>query len=175
MSWQFEEKGIKLALRIRFWGCYSCHDIRHKRYDIRHLYIPFRITSVKRCVLLILPCEVAVKSVVPAIKALMAQNLVDNHGMKQGEVAEILGISQSAVSKYSNKIRGYAVAIDKVEQVRPIINDMTTMLIDGTYQKKEFMGLFCDICAIVRKTGLACQFCAKSDPKINIGDCGFCL
>jgi predicted transcriptional regulator len=175
MSWQFEEKGIKLALRIRFLGCCSCHDIRHKTYDIRHLYILFRITSVNWCVLLILPCEVAVKSVVPAIKALMAQELVDNRGLKQGQVAEILGISQSAVSKYSNKVRGYVVAIDNVEQVRPLVGEMTTMLMDGTYQRKEFMELFCDVCKVVRKTGLACQFCAKSDPKTKIEDCGFCL
>ena len=124
---------------------------------------------------MILPCEVAVKSIVPAIKALMAKELVGRHGLKQGQVAEILSISQSAVSKYSNNVRGYVVAIDNLEGVRPLIEGMTGMLMNGEYRRKELMELFCRVCEIVRETGLACQFCARADPKLKVQDCGLCL
>jgi predicted transcriptional regulator len=124
---------------------------------------------------LILPCEVAVKSVVPAVKALMAQQLVESHGLKQDEVAEILGISQSAVSKYSNKVRGYAVKIGTVEGIHPIIADMITMLMSDDYERDGFLELFCRACAVIRKTGLACQFCRKSDSSLKVNECGFCL
>jgi len=123
---------------------------------------------------LILPCEVAVKSIVPAVKALMAQELVERHGLKQGQVAEILGISQSAVSKYSNKVRGYVVEIDKVEGIHPLITDMIVMVMGDEYERAEFLELFCRVCAVVRRTGLMCQFCKRSDPKIKIQDCDFC-
>jgi predicted transcriptional regulator len=175
MPRQAEEKEVKLASESYFGGCYACHDIRHNIYDIRHLYILFHTPFVEQCALMILPCEVAVKSIVPAIKALMAKELVARHGLKQGEVAEILNISQSAVSKYSNNVRGYVVAIDNLEGVRSIIEDMTGMLMNGDYRRKDFMELFCRVCELVRETGLACQFCAKADPKLNVQDCGLCL
>lgn len=123
---------------------------------------------------MILPCEIAVKSVIPAIKALMAKELVEEHGLKQDQVAEILGISQSAVSKYSRKVRGYAIKLDDVAEVQPLINDMIILLMNGTYRRTDFLELFCQTCLAIRKTSLMCKFCQKSDPKIKIEECGFC-
>ena len=114
------------------------------------------------------------KSVIPAIKALMAKELVEEHGLKQDQVAEILGISQSAVSKYSRKVRGYAIKLDDVAEVQPLINDMIILLMNGTYRRTDFLELFCQTCLAIRKTSLMCKFCQKSDPKIKIEECGFC-
>jgi len=115
-----------------------------------------------------------VKSVIPAIKALMAKELVEEHGLKQDQVAEILGISQSAVSKYSRKVRGYVIKLDDVAEVQPLINDMIVLLMNRTYRRTEFLELFCQTCLAIRKTSLMCEFCQKSDPKIKIEECGFC-
>jgi predicted transcriptional regulator len=124
---------------------------------------------------LILPCEVAVKAVVPAVKALIAQKMVEQHGLKQDQVAEILGISQSAVSKYSKKVRGYVIEIERVEPIQPLISSMILMLMKGETQRAEFLQLFCQICAIIRQTGMVCQFCRKAETKIAIKECGFCI
>lgn len=123
---------------------------------------------------MILPCEVAVKSVIPAIKALMANELVEEHGLKQDQVAEILGISQSAVSKYSRKVRGYIVKIDDIGEIQPLIDEMIILLRNGGHRRIEFLKLFCQTCLTIRKTSLMCEFCQKSDPKIKIEECGFC-
>jgi predicted transcriptional regulator len=125
--------------------------------------------------LLILPCEVAVKSVVPAVKALMAQQLVEEHGMNQEQVAEILGMSQSAVSKYSKKVRGHVIEVDGVQEVRPLVASMVVMLVNGEHRRAEFLQLFCETCGTIRKTGMVCRFCKKSDPKIKIEQCCFCM
>jgi len=124
---------------------------------------------------LILPCEVAAKSVVPAIKATMAKELVENYSLKQDQVAELLGVSQSAVSKYTRKIRGQVVEIDKIEEVQPLINEMINLLVKGGHRRKEFLRLFCQACLTVRKKGLMCQLCQKTDPEIKVEECGFCL
>ncbi len=123
----------------------------------------------------ILPCEVAVKSVVPAVKALMAQQLVEQHGLNQDQVAEVLGISQSAVSKYTKKVRGYVLVLENVEPIQPLISDMITMLMNGEYQRAEFLQLFCRTCAIIRRTGMVCEFCRKSEARMNIAECNFCI
>ncbi len=124
---------------------------------------------------MILPCEVAVKSVVPAVKALVATQLVEKNGLKQDEVAQILGISQSAVSRYTRKSRGHAIKISDVDGIRPLIIKMTALLLDGEYQGQEFLTYFCQTCALVRKSSLMCPFCRKMDPKVEIQQCRFCL
>jgi len=123
---------------------------------------------------LILPCEVAVKSVIPAIRALVAKELEDQ-GFSQDQIAEILGVSQSAVSKYSRNVRGRAIKVDDVEEIRPFIDGIVIMLLDGTRQSDELLQLFCQTCIAIRKTSLMCSLCQKSDPKIKLEECGFCL
>jgi predicted transcriptional regulator len=124
---------------------------------------------------LILPCEIAVKSVIPAIKAVIAKELVETYSLKQNQVAEILGISQSAVSKYTRRVRGHVIEINNIKEIQPLIKSIITLLMDGPPKRAEFLNLFCQTCVTIRKKGLMCQFCQKTDPKIKIGRCGFCL
>jgi hypothetical protein len=124
---------------------------------------------------LIVPCEIAVKSVIPAVKALLAKELVEKRGLKQDEVAEILGMSQSAVSKYTRKVRGYVIKINGVDEIEPLIDKMIGVLISETPQREEFLRFFCQTCMTIRKKGLMCQFCQKTDPKIKVKECSFCI
>jgi len=116
-----------------------------------------------------------VKSVIPAVKALLATELVEKRGLKQDEVAQLLGISQSAVSKYTKKVRGYVIKLDNIEEIEPLIEKIIDLIEGRTCQRKEFLKIFCKICIIVRKTSLMCQFCQRTDPEIKIEECGFCL
>jgi len=124
---------------------------------------------------LILPCEIAVKSAIPAIKAAMAKELVETYQLNQNQVAEILGISQSAVSKYTRQVRGYVLKIDNIEELQPLINRTVNLLVNEDPKRAEFLKLFCQMCTMIRKKGLMCQFCQKADPKIEKEQCGFCV
>jgi predicted transcriptional regulator len=116
-----------------------------------------------------------VRSVIPAVRALIAKELMEEQGLKQDQVAELLGISQSAVSKYSRKVRGHAIRVDDIEEIRPFINSMVILLLDRTYQSAQLLSLFCQACVAIRKTSLMCTFCQKSDSKIKIEECRFCI
>jgi hypothetical protein len=105
----------------------------------------------------------------------MAKELVETYGMKQDQVAEILGISQSAVSKYTRKVRGYVIKIDNIEEVELLIDKMIELLRNGTCQRTVFLRFFCQTCMVIREKGLMCQLCQKTDPKIKIEECSFCL
>jgi len=124
---------------------------------------------------LILPCEIAVKSVIPAIRAAMAKELVEAYGLKQDQAAEILGVSQSAVSKYTRQVRGHVIKIDNIEDIQPLINNMINLLVEGNAKRTDLLGLFCKICIAIRKKGVMCKFCRKTEPTINIEECSFCL
>ncbi|MEM3641764.1 MAG: helix-turn-helix domain-containing protein [Candidatus Bathyarchaeia archaeon] len=124
---------------------------------------------------MIIPCEIAVKSVIPAIKALVAKELVEKHGLKQEAAAQLLGISQSAVSKYTRKVRGYMIEINKTEETESLINKMTTSLLNGHYERTEFLQIFCQTCIAIRKTRIMCQFCKKTERRLETETCDFCL
>ena len=52
------------------------------------------------------PSEVTASKLLPAIRARLAQELLQTHGMKQVQVAKALGITQAAVSHYNTRSRG---------------------------------------------------------------------
>ena len=52
------------------------------------------------------PCEIIVWNVVPIIRKEFAKNLIENHGLNQRKVADKLGITESAVSRYVSGKRG---------------------------------------------------------------------
>src|SRR3989442_8511655 len=66
---------------------------------------------------LIIPCEIASKSVIPALRAMVARELIEEYGLKQEQVAVRLGVTQAAVSKYRHQVRGEAAQPHSSPQV----------------------------------------------------------
>ena len=123
---------------------------------------------------LILPCEVGVKTVLPAVKAIMARSIVEKHGLNEKQTAELLGLSQSAVSRYVNKERGNLLAIENATEVLTLIDQMVTHLIKEPNNKTEILKLFCQTCTAIREKGLMCPFCQKEMPTEWAENCFFC-
>lgn len=119
------------------------------------------------------PCEVAVKTVAPAFRAFLAQTLIEKHDMKETQVALVLGVSQSAVSKYNKKARGSTIHLGDVPEIRAIADQMISLLLANPVQYTEVMSLFCKACIMIRNRGLMCPLCQQNQ-KPKISDCSFC-
>ncbi len=52
------------------------------------------------------PCEVITWYVLPVIRRELATNLVKEHGITQKKTAELLGLTNAAISQYVSKKRG---------------------------------------------------------------------
>ncbi|UCH88611.1 MAG: ArsR family transcriptional regulator, partial [Thermoplasmata archaeon] len=52
------------------------------------------------------PCEIIVTKILPSLRAAIVKVLIEEYHMKQTEISEILGISQSAISQYITSTRG---------------------------------------------------------------------
>ena len=122
-----------------------------------------------------MPCEVAVKSVVPAIRAGLAKELIQTHRLKQVDTANLLGITQTAVSKYTRNVRGRVVKIEKVEEVQQMITETARTLANGETSRRQLVIRFCEICRLVRQKGLMCELCKRSNPSIDIHRCLICI
>jgi predicted transcriptional regulator len=123
---------------------------------------------------MLLPCEVAVKSVIPAIRSAIARELTQTYGLKQQKVAELLGVTQTAVSKYTSHCRGTVIEIKEVEEVQPILNETVISLANGDMNKYELAEKLCIVCGMIRRRGLMCKLCALSDPDIDNSKCIVC-
>lgn len=123
---------------------------------------------------LILPCEVGVKTVLPAVKAIMARQIVEKHGLNEQQTAELLGLSQSAVSRYISKDRGNLLEINGSPEILALIEQMVTSIIKYPNNKTEVLTIFCQICTAIREKGLMCPFCQKEMPIEWAENCVFC-
>lgn len=121
-----------------------------------------------------LPCEVAVKSVVPAIRALLAKELIETHRMKQTEAAFLLGITQTAVSKYTHHVRGKGLSIEKEKEAQSLIAKTAASLADGSLDKTELGHQICVTCKLVRRKRLMCKLCKRANPTLNVKECKLC-
>ena len=115
-----------------------------------------------------------VKTVLPAVKAIMARSIVEKHGLNEKQTAELLGLSQSAVSRYVNKERGNLLAIENATEVLTLIDQMVTHLIKEPNNKTEILKLFCQTCKAIREKGLMCPHCQKEMPQEWAENCFFC-
>jgi len=60
---------------------------------------------------------------------MIARELIEDYGMKQELVAERLGVTQAAVSKYRHQVRGEAVDLEGAAEVRQISRDIASTLV----------------------------------------------
>jgi len=123
---------------------------------------------------MLLPCEVAVRSLVPAIRSAIARELTKSYGLKQKDVANLLGVTQTAVSKYTRHVRGIVLKIEEVEEIQPTLKEVVTSLANGRMSKYELVAKFCVACEIIRRKGLMCELCKLSDPSIEVQQCFVC-
>ncbi|MFB6088368.1 MAG: transcriptional regulator [Candidatus Aenigmatarchaeota archaeon] len=114
-----------------------------------------------------LMCEIIVKDVLPALRALLAKNLIEEHDMTQKQAAENLGMTQPAMSQYKNKLRGYkGQMLEQSEEVSVWVNKICRK----TMESEEPIKLekeFCEICTEIRESGLLEEKYDVRDPKIH--------
>ena len=123
---------------------------------------------------MIIPCEIASKSVIPALRAMVARELIEEYGLKQEQVAMRLGVTQAAVSKYQHQVRGEAVQLEAAPEVQVMSKEIASMLSkspDAISVSKKL----CQACTDIRALGLMCQTCHKVDPEWDVEHCTICF
>jgi len=118
-------------------------------------------------------CEVIVASVLPAIRSIMTRELLNTYGLKQQEVADLLGITQPAVSQYIRESRGMKVKLlEKHPEIMKMIDDFSRDIVHEKIKPKEFQLKICGICKSIRKNRLICHLHEEMYP--SIAPCSIC-
>jgi len=114
-------------------------------------------------------CEIVVK-IIPALRANIARELIENYNMSQAEVAEKLGVSQPAVSQYLRSIRGTQSKMLKNAFVEREMKKFCQNIAEG---RKEDVFQFCDFCKLIRSNKIICPACKSNYPAMK--DCSICV
>jgi hypothetical protein len=122
-----------------------------------------------------IPCEVAVRSVIPALRAYISKELAQSYGLKQADIAKLLGITQTAVSKYATHTRGVVLKVENINEVQVIVKELCVSLVNGDMARNEIVKHFCEACRTIRRKRLMCRLCKRSDPAIDIHQCVVCI
>jgi len=123
---------------------------------------------------MLVPCEIAIKSILPSVRATIAKELVDKHDLKQAEAAKLLGVSQPAISLYSRKIRGKAVDLESDSEIKKMVENVADSLANGGLSPMNFMSAFCEICRTVRAKRMMCSLHKTFDPSVDLDKCELC-
>ena len=112
-------------------------------------------------------CEVIVMTVLPAIRSLITKELLNTYNLTQKEVADLLGLTQPAISQYNRESRGFKVKIlEKQPEIMKMIDDLSKNIVSRKVNPKEMQTKFCQICKAVRNSRVICHLHEEIYPSI---------
>ena len=121
------------------------------------------------------PCEIAVKSVLPVVRAMLAKQLRQKYNLKQKEIGNLLGITQAAVSQYMRKVRGIALDLNNDKEICKLVDKIATNLYEKKLSTPESVYLLCNICEVVRRKGMMCKLHKRFETNFVTKDCKICF
>jgi len=118
-------------------------------------------------------CEVIVTSVLPAIRSIITKELMSDYKLTQKETADLLGLTQPAISQYQKESRGTKVKLlERQPEVMKMIDELTKDVATGKIRPKQLQLKFCKICKTVRENKIICSL--HEDIYPSIAPCSEC-
>ncbi|MCJ2564506.1 MAG: XRE family transcriptional regulator [Candidatus Thermoplasmatota archaeon] len=96
------------------------------------------------------PCETIVIDVLPTIRAELAILLLEEYGLSQTKAADLLGVTQAAISQYSTKRRGGTRTLKDYPEIRQRIREMADSIVNGIGDDERGLQL-CKLCRICQE------------------------
>jgi len=122
---------------------------------------------------LLLPSEVEAKTIIPALRSLIAKKLINTYHLPQRKVAEMLGITQAAVSNYIREVRGIGVSLEDSAEAQKLVDEIVRSILAGVDQV-TLMKKFHEAVTIIKAKRLMCDLHQKLEPSLDTQSCHIC-
>jgi predicted transcriptional regulator len=126
---------------------------------------------------MLLPSEIEAKSLIPAIRAILAKKLINDYKMKEEVVAKVLGVTQAAISNYIRGTRGDTELITKLSSIVEVMNkvdDIAQDLVANRMYTPRTMSKFVELCNFMRYSFIICDVHHKMESNIDEQVCELC-
>lgn len=126
---------------------------------------------------MLLPAEIESKTLIPALRAILARNLSKKHSVREDKISELLGVTQAAVSNYIRGTRGNPRLINKllaVEAVSEMINDLSDDLATNLAYTPSSLAKFIGLCNYIKTSLIICDIHRNLESNIDEKICKEC-
>ncbi|MBX8631612.1 MAG: hypothetical protein KIY12_04505 [Thermoplasmata archaeon] len=120
-----------------------------------------------------LPSELEAMAVIPALRSMLARELLSKGAMNQTQVAALLGITQAAVSNYMTGARGKDAQYLNDPEIRVRVSILASLL-DARPDSRTVARGLTDLTEFIRKHRLMCVIHKEVDPDLDVDTCHIC-
>jgi predicted transcriptional regulator len=109
---------------------------------------------------MLLPSEIESKLLIPAVRAILSKEMAIEKGLKEEEVARMLGITQAAVSNYLRGTRGDNELIAKLmslSEIMSMIKEISDDLSTNRAYTAKTLSKFIALCNYMRYSLIICD------------------
>lgn len=126
---------------------------------------------------MLLPAEIESKTLIPALRAILAKKLAEEHSIREDEISKMLGVTQAAISNYIRGTRGDPKLIQKLitdEQVSQLLNELSDRLASDMAYTPSSLAKFISLCNYIKSSLLICEIHHNLESNIDEAICKEC-
>jgi len=126
---------------------------------------------------MLLPAEIESKTLIPALRAILAKTLAEKHDIREDEISKMLGVTQAAVSNYIRGTRGDPELIKKLlaeTQVSEMIFEISDDLASDKAYSPSSLSKFIGLCNFIKSSLLICDIHHNLESDIDEAVCKEC-
>ena len=126
---------------------------------------------------MLLPAEIESKTLIPALRAILAKTLAEKHKIREDEISKMLGVTQAAVSNYIRGTRGDPELIKKLlteDQVSEMIFEISDDLSSDKAYSPSSLSKFIGLCNYIKSSLLICDIHHNLESNIDEAVCKEC-
>ncbi len=126
---------------------------------------------------MLLPAEIESKTLIPALRAILAKKLAEDHNVREEEISKMLGVTQAAISNYIRGTRGDPALIAKLlsdKQVATLIEELTDNLSSDMAYTPSSLSKFIGLCNYIKSSLLICEIHHNLESNIDEKICKEC-
>jgi predicted transcriptional regulator len=127
--------------------------------------------------LMLLPAEIESKTLIPALRAILAKKLAEDHDIREDEISKMLGVTQAAISNYIRGTRGDPSLIAKLlaeKQVATMIDELSEGLSSDRAYTPSSLSKFIGLCNYIKSSLLICDIHHNLESNIDEQVCKEC-
>lgn len=126
---------------------------------------------------MLLPVEIETKTLIPALRAILAKKLIEKPHIQEEAISKMLGVTQAAISNYIRGTRGDPELIAKllsVKEVSDMIDDIANNLASNMAYTPASLSKFIGLCNYIKSSLLICDIHHNLESNIDEAVCKEC-
>jgi len=118
-----------------------------------------------------------VKYVLPAIRVLVMNKLIEKYGLRKIDIAKKMYISPSSITQYLKGERGsnFIKEISESDDIMNMLSDISEDIANEKDNLDYIIDNMCEVCKLLRRNGIICDLHREEFSEPCLSDCELCL